>query len=155
MGSFQTVVQSQVYTPEHVLNSTLSFLDAFYNSSVLSGTFSHDFASKVEVLRETLTKRDLTLRDKTDRLWAQILTGQHQFTFREQQVGMLGNLSVDCFRDFYNTLLLDGESQRTLTVVVYGEDKAFHLPVRNMIDYQRLNQTSTELPLQNNKDQDA
>lgn len=154
VGSFQTVVQSQVYTPERVLNSTLSFLDAFYNNEVHSGNFSSDFASKVEVLRETLTKRDLKLEDKTKRLWTQVLSGQHQFSFQEQQVDMLGKLSVDHFRVFYNSLLLDRESQRRLILVVYGKGQMYDPPVTNMINYQRLNQTSTVLPLQN-KDLDT
>lgn len=149
LGSFQTLVQSQVYTPQHVLNSTLSFLEAFYDENVLSLNFSADFDSKVEVLRQTLTKRDLKLEDKTARLWTQVLSGQHQFAFNKQKVSMLSDLTPESFQDFYSALLLEAESRHMLLVVVYGQGKRFDLPVKNIIDYQQLDQTSTDLPLQN------
>lgn len=149
VGSFQTVVQSQVYTPEHVLNSTVTFLEAFYHDTVTSSNFTRDFDEKLDVLRQTLTKRDLKLEDKTDRVWTQVLSGQHQFSFRKQQVDLLDSLSAEDFRDFYSSLLLEeGASGRRLIVVVYGKGKEFDLPVKSIIDYQRLNQTSTTLPIQ-------
>lgn len=149
VGSFQTVVQSQVYTPEHVLNSTVAFLKAFYHDTVISSNFTRDFVEKVEILRQTLNKRDLKLEDKTDRLWMQVLSGQQQFTFRKQQVDLLDSLTAEEFGNFYSSLLLEeGASRRRLVVVVYGKGKAFHLPVKSVIDYQRLDQTSTTLPIQ-------
>ena len=148
IGSFQTVVQSQVFSPEHVLNSTMQFLDNFYVDTVMSMNFTEDFNNTVQVLRETLTKRDLKLEDKTDRIWAQVMSGQHQFDFRQQQIHHLDDLTAEDFAVFYNDLLLEAVMWRRLVVVVYGEGKEFDLPVEDLVDYQNLDQSSTTLPTQ-------
>lgn len=147
MGSFQALVQSQQFTPEHVLNSTNSFLEAFYDDTVLSSNFSAGFNQTVEILRQTLNKRDLTLEDKTNRLWNQILSGQYQFDFKEQQVDMLEELDVQKFREFYDESIVEDASRHRLVVVVYGKGKKFEPPAQHSIDYDHLNQTSTSLPL--------
>ncbi len=148
VGSFQVIVQSQQFLPEHILNSTDTFLSDFYRQTVLSQKFADDFVQTLSVLRQTLTKRDLNLKDKTDRLWDQILSGQNQFNFVDQQVSVLNSLGVEGFRDFYNTYILGEDSRRRLLIVVYGKDKEFTPPVKNLVDYGQLDQTSATLPLQ-------
>lgn len=148
IGSFQTVVQSQAYSPEHVLNSTMQFLNNFYVNTATSANFTSDFDSKVRVLRETLTKRDLKLEDKTDRIWVQVTSGQHQFNFTQQQVAQLDSLTPKGFTDFYHDLLLNKGVWRRLVVVVHKKGAEFDLPVEDLIDYQNLDQSSTTLPTQ-------
>lgn len=103
------------------------------------------------VLLQTLTAHDLRLETKTDRLWAQVLSGQHQFSLRQQQIDMLSSLDiedfVEKFRDFYSTTILDTATRHRFVVVVYGRDKYFELPVENLVDYQQLDHTNTELPV--------
>ena len=140
------VVQSEEYSPEHVLDSVETFLKEFYHTSILNLT-SSDFSAAVEILRQTLGRRDLALKDKTDLLWKQVLSGQRQFDFKAQQLGMLGSLSLDAFQEFYNQTIIAEDARHKLTLVVYGQGKDFVLPVQNLIDYSSLDQTNTTLPL--------
>jgi secreted Zn-dependent insulinase-like peptidase len=147
IGSFQTLVQSEEFTPEQVFNSTVDFLANFYSDTVLSQNFTDDFPDKVEVLRQSLNKRDLKLEDKTMRVWTQVQSGQRHFDFREQQLELLNVLDAEKFSSFYESLLLRDETQKRLVVVVYGEDKDYDPPAKDLIDYWHLNPTSTILPI--------
>ena len=143
VGSFQTLVQSEVFTPEHVLNSTLSFLYSFYHNTILSSNFSEGFPAQVEVLRQTLSKRDLTLQDRTDQLWYQIFSGKNQFDFKQQQLDMLDQLDYDSFLEFYDKLILSGLYRKRVIMVIYGKGKEFNLPVDRVVDYANLDPTIT------------
>lgn len=149
-GSFQTLVQSEVYTPQHVLNSTDAFLSSFYDDVISPQNFSSLLNTTVDVLLQTLTAQDLQLVIKTERLWVQVLSGQQQFSFRQQQIDMLGQLDIEEFaeefRDFYTRTILSAGTRRRLVMVVYGKDKSFPLPVENIINYQQLDHTKADLP---------
>lgn len=147
IGSFQALVQSEEFLPEEVLDSMDSFLNTFYEETVTSDDFSTNFSKTVEVLRQTLLRRDLRLEDKTDKLWAQILSGQQQFNFRDQLVAKLPQLTPEGFQQFYNETIVEQDSRHRLVVVVYGLDKDFDLlmDVDNLVDYDHLDQTSTTL----------
>ena len=144
------LVQSQQFLPERVLNSTNSFLQSFFDETVMSAEFEGNFVNNVDILTQTLTKRDLNLKDKTDKIWSQILSGQNQFSFVDQQVKALKSLDVTEFRNFYRTQLLEA-SRRKLILVVYGKDKAFAPPAQYTIQYDQLDQTKDSLPLQHDE----
>ena len=156
-GSFQTLVQSEVFSPEHVLDSIDAFLSSFYDDVISAQNFSSLLNQSVGSLMQTLVAQDLQLETKTDRLWAQVLSGQHQFNFRQQQIDMLSSVNiedfeefedfVDDFRNFYYSTILETDTRHRLVLVVYGKDKYFELPVENLIDYQQLDHTDTELPV--------
>jgi len=68
------VVQSQEYEPGEVLRRIDSFLESF--EDYLSGSVTgEEWERQVEVYRAALQRRDLTLGDKSNRLWKQISNG--------------------------------------------------------------------------------
>ena len=141
-------MQSQQFSPEHVLNSTNRFLQSFYDDTVTSQDFADNFMNSLNVLKQTLNKQDLNLKDKTDKIWNQILSGQNQFSFVDQQVGVIGNLNVEAFREFYRRNILEQGNRRKLVIVVYGKDKEFEPPAQYSIQYGQLDQTNNTLPIQ-------
>ena len=147
IGSFQSLVQSEEYSPERVLNSTLSFLDSFYNDTVISENFTSNFDDTRAILMASLLQRDLTLGAKTKRLWNQVVSGQYQFDYKCQQVNMVDNLNSRGFQDFYNETILRKTSRRELVIVVYGKDKSFMPASDYHIDYHLLNQANSTLPI--------
>ena len=69
------VVQSQEYEPGEVLRRIDNFLESF--EDYLSGSvMGEEWERQVEVYRATLQRRDLTLADKSSRLWKQISNGK-------------------------------------------------------------------------------
>jgi len=145
IGSFQVIVQSEEFTPDHVLSSINSFLDDFYNTTVMSPEFESNFSAIVDILRLTLSQKDLTLSDRTDRVWPQVVSGKLQFDLRQQQLGELDGLMVDSFQDFYNKLILDSDFRKKLIILVYGEDQATAVDADCNIQYELIDQTVTDL----------
>jgi len=71
------VVQSQEYEPGEVLRHIDSFLESF--EDYLSGSVTgEEWERQVEVYRAALRRRDLTLADKSNRLWEQISNGKEK-----------------------------------------------------------------------------
>ena len=142
------VVQSEQFTPAHVLQSINSFLDNFYNTTVLSDEFELNFNDTIEVLRKSLSQKDLNLSDKTSRMWLEVMSHHHQFDLQYQQLDMLSSLNVKNFQDFYNELILDNVRRRKLLIVVYGQDKEIkvdELDVNCPVSYDQLDQTEASL----------
>ena len=148
VGSFQVLVQSEEFTPGHVLNSTNAFLAHFYNEKVLSESFTSNFSDHKMVLRDSLSMKDLTLSDKTSRFWLEIKSNRHQFDLKRQKLDILESLNVTKFQEFYHSLILESETRRKLIVVVYGQDKEIgveDLQVDCAVLYDELEHTKAKL----------
>ena len=111
----------------------------------MSAEFEDHFTDIVDVLRLSLSQRDLALSDKTDRLWQEVLSGELLFDLRQQQIGALDGLLVESFQDFYSELILEEETRKKLILVVYGKDKEIKLDVDCDILYDQIEQTGTDL----------
>ncbi len=149
ISSFQTLIQSETFDPDRVLNSTLSFLTSFYHQTLLSPNFTSSFNESAYVLGQSLGASDVKLTDKTDRLWDEIVSGQLQFNKTDQLLAALGKLDYQGFLQFYNDTILREDSYRRLMIVVYGKGKGFEFDdtlVDYHVDYASLNQTQLTLP---------
>ena len=144
MGSFQVLVQSEEFAPKKVLESINNFLESFYNEIMNS---SDKFDETIAVLNQTLHRKYLTLSEKTDSLWKELVSGQRQFDLRQQKVAALDGLDYEGFREFYNKTILQEEDYHKLIIVVYGAGKNFSLGVDHYIDYYSLDQTKNTIPL--------
>ena len=111
----------------------------------MSAEFEDHFTDIVDVLRLSLSQRDLALSDKTDRLWQEVLSGELQFDLRQQQIGALDGLLVENFQDFYSELIIEEENRKKLILVVYGKDKEIKLDVDCDILYDQIEQTGADL----------
>ena len=138
-------MQSEEFTPNHVLSSIESFLEDFYNSTVMSPDFESNFSDIVNILRHSLSDKDLTLSDKTDRVWPEVLSGKLQFDLKQQQLDALDGLLVEAFQDFYSKLILDSNFWKKLTILVYGEDEATEVDADCEIRYDLIDQTQPDL----------
>ena len=69
------VVQSQEYEPGEVLKRIDSFLESF-EDYLSGGVTREEWERQVEVYRAELQRKDLTLADKSSRLWKQISNGK-------------------------------------------------------------------------------
>lgn len=115
----------------------------------MSDNFTSTFNGRIDILGQSLSKSDLTLSDKTTRMWLEITSDRHQFDLIQQQLNMLGNLTVQNFQKFYRELIVEHGTRRKLVVVVYGHGKAIsmkELSVDCMVLYDQLDQTKAELP---------
>ncbi len=145
IGSFEVLVQSEEFDPDHVLNSINSFLLNYFNDTMMSDEFESSFSDNVAVLRNVLSQKDLALSDKTDRVWPEVMSGNNIFSLRQQQLNILDELSVEEFRFFYSELTVAVDFWKKLTVVVYGNGKELKLEVDCNILYDKIDQTSSEL----------
>ena len=138
------IVQSEEFTPAHVLQSINSFLDNFFNTTVLSDEFKDNFNDTIDVLRTTLSEKDLILSDKTSRMWLEVMSYRRQFDLRYQQLDMLTHLTVENFQEFYRKTILESTTRRKLLMVVYGKGKEIDdLGVNCLVD--QLDQTEANL----------
>ena len=149
-GSLQTLVQSIDYTPQRVLGSIDSFLHSFLDTHLLNISSDGDtFSLQVNILRAKLLRRDLTIDEKTNRLWTQINTGMEQFDWNQQTVDVLARLSPSSLVEFYRQLVTDASRYRKMAIVVYGRGRDSNLSTFNFtypLDYARLDQNRTTLP---------
>lgn len=142
------LIQSQVYNASIVYNRIDNFLKIYYNRTLSLASFNKTFTEQAEVLKSSLEQRDLTLADRTARLWRQVETGQRQFNYNQQLVDIINegsqDFSADSMREFYcEHILNEGGVGRKLLTVLYGKEKDFSLPSNfTAIDYSQLNQTS-------------
>ncbi len=102
------LIQSQAY----------NFLFDYHNSTLSSPSFNETFVEQLSVLRSTLEERDLTLGDRSNRLWAQVNSGQQQFTYNQELVDIINEgsdeLNAQTMRDFYEDHIL--KAQKLVTV---------------------------------------
>ena len=148
IGSFQVLVQSQEYDPEHVLNSVDKFLQSYYDETIQSDNFTIMFAEQKQVLKLSLQQREPTLQERTNRLWTQITNGQLQFDYNSQLLSMLSSDSINAtsMNSFYCDNILDSSIYHKLVLVVYGEGKEFEPDVNYPLEYGSLLQNITHYP---------
>ncbi len=149
-GSFQVLIQSQAYNASVVYDRINNFLFDYHNSTLSSPSFNETFIEQLSVLRSTLEERDLTLGDRSNRLWAQVNSGQQQFTYNQELVDIINEgsdeLNAQSMRDFYEDHILKAQK---LVTVLNGHGQDFPLPSDLIaIDYSQLNQTSNSFPVQ-------
>ncbi|CAI8033878.1 Nardilysin-like [Geodia barretti] len=124
--SFQAVVQSQEYNASYVLGEIDKFLEDFEVSTIANFTDETLAASK-ELYARTLRKKSQTLRDESDRLWGEILSGREQFDYNSQLLGALDSITPESLRKFYRHHMTDPAQYKKLVVGVYGADSPVDL----------------------------
>ena len=143
-------MQSIDYPPQRLLQSIESFLHSFLDTYLRNVTQDKGaFSSHVEVLRAKLLRKDLSIDEKTARLWYQIDSGMEQFDWNQQTVDVLAKVSPSSLVEFYRQLVIDSTRYRKLAIVVYGSGKESNLSAFNFtysLDYARLDQYKSVLP---------
>ena len=144
------LIQSQAYNASVVYDRINNFLFDYYNNTLSPASFNKTFIEQLSVLRSTLEERDLTLGDRSNRLWAQVNSGQQQFTYNQELVNLINegsnDLNAQAMRDFYEDHILKA---RKLVTVLNGRGLDFPLPSDLIpIDYSQLNQTLNSFPVQ-------
>ena len=146
--SFQVLVQSGTYTPSLLLERIDQFLkDSLQNvTEFLSST--SNFEGLVQIYREVLRRKDLSLSDVTARLWKQIDTGLNQFNYKQQLETVLQYIKPNELIQFYKDYILDSDSARKLVVAAYGNDKKQTLDsyISNELDYTAMDPSTTSYP---------
>lgn len=149
-GSFQILIQSAEYSPQRLLGSADSFLRSFMDTYLQNLLRENStFSLHVGVLRAKLLQKDLSLGDKTSRLWNQIETGMEQFDWNQQTVDVLDRVSAPTLVEFYRQLVVDAAEYKKLAIVVYGLGRSGDLSVFNFthsLDYWTLDRNRTVLP---------
>ena len=124
--SFQAVVQSQEYNASYVLGKIDKFLEDFEVSTIANFT-DETLAANKELYARTLRKKSQTLRDESDRLWGEILSGREQFHYNSQLLGALDSITPESLRQFYRHHMTDPAQYKKLVVGVYGADSPVDL----------------------------
>lgn len=147
--SFQVLVQSGTYNPSLLLERIDQFLtDSLQNLTEFLTSSASNFKGLIQIYREVLRRKDLSLSDVTARLWNQIDTGLNQFDYKQQLETVLQYIQPKELIQFYKDYILDSGSAKKLVVVAYGKDKKETLDshISNELDYTTMNPSTTSYP---------
>lgn len=111
----------------------------------MSAQFEEHFSDVVDVLAQSLSKKEQSFPNIANRVWSEILSGDPHFNLRQQQLGALNGVLMKSFQDFYYKIILNEDIRKKLTVVVYGRGKETKLDVDCDILYDQIDQTGTDL----------
>jgi len=141
VGSLNIFVQSEAFHPDHVLKSINSFLSDFYYTKLKSDAFASNFNCLVDELRSFLSKTFGLFEYNDNLLWRSILSRKYSmFDLKYDVLNILSKISVEKFRNFYYKMILDKNSRKKLTMVMYGKDKETELDVDCNIKYEHINE---------------
>lgn len=118
--SFELLVQSGTYSPNHILNVTKEFLGVFYSKDLTPLTNDENkFSDKKSSYVEVISKKQLTLSGKTTFLWGYIALKLYQFDFHSQVAEVVNTITGEDLRNFYNDIILQ-TSRRGMVISIFG-----------------------------------
>ena len=127
--SFELLVQSGTYNPDHILNVMEEFLNDFYDNNLVQlteDTFNDIKSSYIKVINQ----KKLTLKDKTNFLWNYIAVKSYQFDIHSQATKVVRSITGGDLRSFYNDNLLQ-MSHRKMVISIFGYPKVPHHYIDN------------------------
>ena len=141
-------MQSGTYNASLLLERIDQFLKDSLRNLTESLSSSSKFDALVEVYREVLRQKDLSLLQVTTKLWDQLDTGLNQFNYQNQLENVLPSITPTDIINFYTEYIIDSRSARKLVIAAYGKEKKETLDTRinNELDYTALDPSATSYP---------
>ena len=143
MGLFKLVVQSDTFTPQHVIKSINTFLEGVFNNIIMADSFKGCFKEALIPLRGRIFST--SAKSLESFLWLQIKTGSLNFNFKKQVLKAINTVDEKLFGKFYFENILDANRRRKLTIVTHGPGKEVKLDVDCHIIFNRITQTENNL----------
>ena len=127
------VVQSPNQTPDIIEAAIIEFLQGY--EAVLDMMTDAEFEQHRSSLISDVMRQEEKLRDRSGRYWLEIDRKDYAFDSREQLSAAINEVSLDDFRQFFQTSVLDPARPR-LVVRSFGEVKGTEaaLPRNEIVD---------------------
>ena len=139
VGTYQIVLQTEHFYPSHVLRSIDSVLRKFFEDTIVSSQFLDKFKST----KDELNKAPFSAWT-SGVLWRHVMSDYHYMIHLDKQMSeIFDSLDVQTFSYYYYKLILNQDTRRKLTIVMYGEGKKTELDVDCIININQLDQTKT------------
>ena len=137
--SFELLVQSGTYNPDHIVSVMEEFLTTFYNNELANLTSEKVFNDTKSSYIEVINQKELTLSDKTSFLWNYIALKSYQFDIHSQVTEVVHSITGEELRSFYNDNL-SHTSYRKLVISIFGYPRIPHYIVNatTTVDYSKI-----------------
>jgi len=118
--SFELLVQSGTYNPDVILSTMNEFLDNFYHNELMQLITNDKFNDAKLSYIDLITRKDLTLNDKTNSLWNYIALNLFQFDIHSQVVPVVKSITGEDLKNFYNNVILQTTTHRKMVISIFG-----------------------------------
>lgn len=139
MITFELLVQSGTYGPDHILSVMDEFLVNFNDSELKENTQGDKYRKIQESYIDVLNQKKVTLTDKTTSLWNQIAVKLYQFDVSSQIADIVKSITGDELRNFYTVTIMQPSTQHKMIIAIFGNPMTPHqIDGTTTVDYNNI-----------------
>jgi len=124
--TFELLVQSGTYGPDHILTVMDEFLVNFRDNELAEITQGDNYKKIQESYIDVLNQKKVTLSDKTTSLWNQIAVKLYQFDMNSQIADVVRSITGDELRNFYTVKIMQPSTQHKMIIAIFGNPMTPH-----------------------------